>query len=182
MASKSAGGLTDMGLYGGLLGWAADDERLPHSPAELAGRGTEITIRKPELHDERRLLLGGDRVHGEARCREKAVVLKECIKIVSVAATQIPGSERLYTFNVKNKILTEYVTISPKGFQVSGSTLKDVDMEISRCVTLRKPDDFIPTVLNKTIKQIDKAWSGLTTKTRTPAPRINKDTILLRTV
>lgn len=103
-------------------------------------------------------------------------------KIVSVAATQIPGSERLYTFNVKNKILTEYVTISPKGFQVSGSTLKDVDMEISRCVTLRKPDDFIPTVLNKTIKQIDKAWSGLTTKTRTPAPRINKDTILLRTV
>jgi len=43
---------TDMGLYGGLLGWAADDERLPHSPAELAGRGTEITIRKPELHDE----------------------------------------------------------------------------------------------------------------------------------
>jgi len=42
---------TDMGLYGGLLGWAADDERLPHSPTELAGRGTEITIRKPELHD-----------------------------------------------------------------------------------------------------------------------------------
>lgn len=41
-----------MGLYGGLLGWAADDERLPRSPSELADRGTAITIRKPVLHDE----------------------------------------------------------------------------------------------------------------------------------
>ena len=103
-------------------------------------------------------------------------------KIVSVAATSIPGAERLYTFNVKNKILTEYVTLSPKGFQVSGSTLKDVDIDVSRCVTLRKPDDFIPIVINKTTKQIDKAWSSLTTKTRKPAPRINKDTILLRVI
>ena len=42
---------TDMGLYGGLLGWAADDERLAGSPIELRGRGTSITVRKPELHD-----------------------------------------------------------------------------------------------------------------------------------
>ena len=35
------------GFYGGLLGWAADDERLPGSPAALAARGTQITIRKP---------------------------------------------------------------------------------------------------------------------------------------
>lgn len=42
---------TDMGLYGGLLGWAADDERLASSPDELRGRGTTITVRKPELHD-----------------------------------------------------------------------------------------------------------------------------------
>ncbi len=122
----------------------------------------------------------------KARTADKQVArlsyLKEDkdFKIVSVAATSIPGGTRLYTFNVKNKILTEYVTSSPKGFQVSGSTLKDVDLDDSRCVTLRKPDDFIPTVINKTIKQIDVAWKGLTTKTRKPAPRINKDTILLR--
>ncbi len=42
---------TDMGLYGGLLGWAADDERLAGSPDELRARGTTITVRKPELHD-----------------------------------------------------------------------------------------------------------------------------------
>ncbi|MEM7273882.1 MAG: L-serine ammonia-lyase, iron-sulfur-dependent, subunit alpha [Actinomycetota bacterium] len=42
---------TDMGLYGGLLGWAADDARLPGAPAELAARGTRIEVRKPTLND-----------------------------------------------------------------------------------------------------------------------------------
>lgn len=42
---------TDMGLYGGMLGWEADDPRLPGSPTELAGRGTDITITKSELGD-----------------------------------------------------------------------------------------------------------------------------------
>ncbi len=42
---------SDMGLYGGLLGWEADDPRLPSSPIELEGRGTEITITTTELGD-----------------------------------------------------------------------------------------------------------------------------------
>ncbi len=42
---------TDMGLYGGLLGWEADDPRLPGSPQELEGSGCQITIEKPELGD-----------------------------------------------------------------------------------------------------------------------------------
>ncbi len=43
---------TDMGLYGGLMGWEADDPRLPGSPEELVSRGTAITITKSELGDE----------------------------------------------------------------------------------------------------------------------------------
>ncbi len=43
---------SDMGLYGGMLGWEADEPRLPGSPAELEGRGTKITINKRELGDE----------------------------------------------------------------------------------------------------------------------------------
>ncbi len=42
---------TDMGLYGGLLGWEADDERLPHSPTIIREGGTTIEIRKPTLGD-----------------------------------------------------------------------------------------------------------------------------------
>lgn len=42
---------TDMGLFGGLMGWEADDERLPRSPSEIRARGTAITITKRELGD-----------------------------------------------------------------------------------------------------------------------------------
>lgn len=42
---------TDMGLYGGLLGWAADDPRLPQAPAAIGETGTKIEIRKPTLND-----------------------------------------------------------------------------------------------------------------------------------
>jgi L-serine dehydratase len=42
---------TDMGLYGGMMGFAPDDARLPDSPTLIADAGTQITIDKPELGD-----------------------------------------------------------------------------------------------------------------------------------
>ena len=101
-------------------------------------------------------------------------------KLTSVIPTSIPGSARLFTFNVKNKEFTELVSLSANGFEVSGSTLKNVDLENSRKVKLRKPNEFLPTALSGTAKQVDNAWKKLTTKTGTPNPRINKDTVLLK--
>lgn len=43
---------SDMGLFGGLLGWEADDERLPDSAAALRTAGIAIEIRLAALHDE----------------------------------------------------------------------------------------------------------------------------------
>lgn len=101
-------------------------------------------------------------------------------KIVSINPIQIPNKHRLYTFNCKYKVVTEYVTDSPSGFIISGSTIKNFNKATSRAVTLRKPDDYLPMFLSKTPKQIDEAWKGVTTKTFSPNGRINKDTILLR--
>ena len=42
---------SDMGLFGGLLGWDAADERLPDSPAALKAAGTDVTIRYIDCHD-----------------------------------------------------------------------------------------------------------------------------------
>lgn len=42
---------TDIGLYGGLLGWVPDDPRLPDSPATLRSSGATIEVRTPTLHD-----------------------------------------------------------------------------------------------------------------------------------
>ena len=101
-------------------------------------------------------------------------------KLASINPVLIPGAQRLYMFNVKNKKLTEFVSDSTSGFEVSGTSLKNYDPALSRCVTLRKPDDVIPGVMTKTVKQIDNIWKTLTTKTTKPTARINNDCILLR--
>ncbi len=102
-------------------------------------------------------------------------------KIVSVNPIQIPNKNRLYTFNCKYKVITEYVTDSPNGFIISGSTIKNFNKATSRSVTLRKPLDFLPSFLSRTPKQIDDLWKlYITTKTFVPNGRINKDTVLLR--
>ncbi|MFK7741439.1 MAG: L-serine ammonia-lyase, iron-sulfur-dependent, subunit alpha [Planctomycetota bacterium] len=42
---------SDMGLFGGLLGWDADDARLAESPAALRAAGIELELRIAELQD-----------------------------------------------------------------------------------------------------------------------------------
>jgi hypothetical protein len=103
-------------------------------------------------------------------------------KIVSVAPLSMIGGHRLFTFNVKTRVITEFVTSSAKGFEVSGTTLKNIDTSLSRSTRLRKPDAFLPVVLKKTPNQIDKEWKTLTTKATVPNGRINKDTVLLRVI
>jgi len=101
-------------------------------------------------------------------------------KLVSVDPLSVPGAFRLYTFNVKNRELCEYTTLSANGFEIKGTTIQNFDPETSRKTRLRKPDDFLPIVLKKTVNQIDKEWKKLSTKTSEPSGRINADTILLR--
>lgn len=101
-------------------------------------------------------------------------------KLVSIPPIQVVGKRRLFTFNPKTRVITEFVTAAVNGFSVSGSTLKDFDEVNSRCTRLRKPNEFLPFALSKTPNQIDKEWKNLTTKTTVPNGRINKDTILLR--
>ncbi len=40
---------SDMGLFGGLLGWEADDERLPDSAQALRAAGISLEVRLAEL-------------------------------------------------------------------------------------------------------------------------------------
>ena len=101
-------------------------------------------------------------------------------KLNSINPMSIVGAMRLYVFNAKYKTITEYVSNSRTGFEVKGSTLQKVDLEQSRMTTLRKPETSLSIFQTKTINQINKHWSSLTTKTKVPTARINKETILLR--
>jgi L-serine dehydratase len=51
LATTHASQGSDMGLFGGLLGWEADDPRLPRSAAALEAAGIDFEIRTPTLHD-----------------------------------------------------------------------------------------------------------------------------------
>ena len=51
LATTHASQGTDMGLFGGLLGWEADDARLPRSEDALREEGVELEIRIAEFHD-----------------------------------------------------------------------------------------------------------------------------------
>ena len=101
-------------------------------------------------------------------------------KLVSIHPALIPSQGKLWMFNVKTRKLTEFITSSTEGFEIRGSTLQRWDDERSRITTLRKPDEVLPQILNKTERQIDNLWKTFTTKIGKPTGRINKDTILLR--
>ncbi len=101
-------------------------------------------------------------------------------KLVSIPPIKMVGQTRLFTFNTKTRILSEYITQAANGFEISGTSLKNFDKVNSRCTKLRKPDEFIAIVQNKSVTQIDKEFKQLTTKVNVPNGRLNMDTILLR--
>jgi len=181
-------------------GWLLDYEDAYHKRCEQAVEGYSH-LKRPELNHRIKacqdMLLDLDKIKSAAKAVRKTRVkqpkaadkqvskvkyLKEDLefKLVSINPIQMVGKVRLYTFNTKTRMLTEYITQSINGFEFSGTSIKNIDNVNSRTVKLRKPDEFLPLVLNKTLKQIDTEWKKLTTKTSVPNGRLNNDTILLR--
>ena len=181
-------------------GWLLDYEDAYHKRCEQAVEGYSH-LKRPELNHRIKacqdMLLDLDKIKSAAKAVRKTRVkqpkaadkqvskvkyLKEDLefKLVSINPIQMVGKVRLYTFNTKTRMLTEYITQSINGFEFSGTSIKNIDNLNSRTVKLRKPDEFLPLVLNKTPKQIDTEWKKLTTKTSVPNGRLNNDTILLR--
>jgi hypothetical protein len=114
----------------------------------------------------------------------QVVKLKYCqedidAKLTSINPILIPTKHKLYIYNRKNRKLIEYVTSATSGFEIAGTSIKNFDKQ-SRQATLRKPDEILPMILNKTEKQIEKIWDSITTKIDKPTGRINADCILMR--
>lgn len=103
-------------------------------------------------------------------------------KLVSINPLQIVGATRLYVFNTKTRRLTYYFTDATSGFEVSGTSIKNFDLEQSTQMTLRanKVDEVLSVVLKKSPTQINKHLESLSSKPSTPNGRLNEDTILLR--
>ena len=125
------------------------------------------------------------RVKKPAAADKQIAKLKYCkqdnvFKIASINPLRIIGAQRVLAFHTKKRMLLDFVAQSATGLGVKGSGLMNVDEANSKCIRLRKPDEFLQIVLNNTAKQIEKAWNQLTTTEGKPKARINKDIVLLR--
>lgn len=183
-----------------LDGWLLDYEDAYHKRCEQAVEGyshlkrTEIKRRISAINE---MLADLDKIKNAAKAKRATRLPKpksadkqvskvqykkedKDFKLVSIPPIQIIGRSKMYTFDTKEKLLKEFVSTSTSGFSISGSTLKNFNAEESRQVRLRKPDEILPVVQNKSTRQIGKAWSSLTTKTTVPNGRINANTIILR--
>ena len=198
--SHSLSGSATMPVRQVVEGWLLDYEDAYYKRDEQAVEGYSH-LKKPELNRRikacQEMLLDLDKIQSAAKANRKVRVPKaksadkqvakvqykkedNDFKLVSINPILLVGSRRLFAFHCKERYLIEYCTQSVNGFEISGTTIKNIDSVNSRQVRLRKPDEFIPIVLKKTIKQIDTEWKKLTTKTTVPTGRINKDIILLR--
>ena len=113
----------------------------------------------------------------------KLQYLKESkeFKITSIDPLLIVGARVVWAFNTKYKQLTEFVSRARDGFEVKGTSLQMTDPALSRKITLRKPQEFLPIIQSKTQKQISVAYNQLTTKQSLRSDgRINKDTLIMR--
>ena len=198
--SHSLSGSATMPVRQVVEGWLLDYEDAYYKRDEQAVEGYSH-LKKPELNRRikacQEMLLDLDKIQSATKANRKVRVPKaksadkqvakvqykkedNDFKLVSINPILLVGSRRLFAFHCKERYLIEYCTQSVNGFEISGTTIKNIDSVNSRQVRLRKPDEFIPIVLKKTIKQIDSEWKKLTTKTTVPTGRINKDIILLR--
>ena len=181
-------------------GWLLDYEDAYHKRCEQAVEGYSH-LKRPELNRRikecQAMLDDCDRIKSAAKAQRKIKVAKtpsidkqvskikyrkedKDFKIVSIQPAQIIGKSKLYVFNTKYRRITEYVTFDPKGFIVSGTTIKNFDKGASRTLTLRKPLDILPTVGKCTPRQLTKLLDEIKTKPAVPNGRLNEDTVLLR--
>lgn len=133
-----------------------------------------VKIRKPR---EKKAKSAVDLVKGLKFQKEEP-----SLKIVSVHPAEIVGCNQLWVYNTKYKKLTQYVTHSPQGIQVKGTTLTGWDTELSVSKSLRKPEITTAELLKAGKVAIRSFMSDLKTTPSLPNGRINEQTVLLRVI
>jgi hypothetical protein len=150
--------------------------------AYLAFLSEMVDDAKRYMQKKKALRVSKPRVRTADKQVAKVNYLKEStdFKVSSINPMMIVGAKRLFTFNVRYRQLSEYVSNSGMGFEVKGTTVQNIDSENSSTVILRKPLDILPTVLGKSLRDIHKDMAKIKTKRTEATGRINKDTIILR--
>ena len=100
----------------------------------------------------------------------------------SIAPSRIPGSQRIYIFNTKSRLLSVLFAKGTPGFSVKGSAVLDWNPDESFAMVLRKPGDILAGILSAPPKKLDKIFDGVKTTRKPVTGRVNGDCILLKVI
>lgn len=103
-------------------------------------------------------------------------------KIKSIDPSNIIGSQQLWVFNTKTRILSVYNSNATKGLAMRRTTLQNFDDATSISKKLRKPEEILTAVLSQGKPSLRKLMSTIKTKDSPANGRLNSDTILLRAI
>ena len=104
------------------------------------------------------------------------------LKLTSTSPAEIVGASQVWIYNTKYKRLAVYRTESSLGIQVKGTTLQNYDPELCDQKVLRKPETFLPQVLEASKIKLRKIMDEITTKGSDVNGRINDECVILRVV
>ena len=100
-------------------------------------------------------------------------------KITSVDPANIVGAKTVLLFNTKYRQVI--ILEAEKTFaEISGSTIKGIDMDASMRKTLRKPEEQLSIFLTGTKAKIKREFNSIKTKAQAVTPRLNNDTIIMK--
>lgn len=108
----------------------------------------------------------------------KVKYLKQYEAYTSLDPSVILDSNIIWVFNTKTRKLAKYKAPLGEKLQIKGTTLQNVDS--STQYTLRKPDEFLPTIITGGKRAVDQAIKKITTKASEPNGRLNDTTIIVR--
>lgn len=149
----------------------------------LAKLGSELLTYQTELKGQKAPRARKIKPAEQQVNRVQFMAKSDVYKVTSAVPVLIPGAKQVYLFNTKYRTLSIYLADGPAGFTIKGTRIQGFNKSASSTQSLRKPNEVLPIVINKTQLQISKALGSMvTTKCRTPNGRINKDTLILRVI
>lgn len=104
----------------------------------------------------------------------------EVHSLESINPTDIIGSQQLWVFNVKTRVLAVYNAMGPAGLSVKGSTIIGFDETSSIAKKLRKPLQILSDVKTGGKVMLKKIMTVVKTKEMVATGRINRDCVLIR--
>lgn len=104
------------------------------------------------------------------------------LKIVSADPNNIPGAQQVWLYNTDKRTLTVLNAKDISGLSVKGTTINDFNETTSITVKLRKPAEVINEVKNAGKIALRNIINNTRAKQKQASGRLNKSTIILRSL